>query len=224
MRIGRYVRAIPLLLNSTPASFLFHFAWHRHFPFIHPEPTEVDHCFINMRTSLCPSPFSLNLPLRGLHIIPNQTSNGQVFPTTSPRRPPKRPLPRSSRQSSQPQARWKKRRGSFVSLLAASWPAHRRAIVNIDDTRIWISQGCTDPCHPRGTLCIIVDWVLLPAARRALVHALEDGIEGLRRRMVGVGYSCAIACSGLRSTTSILLVSAARENWETKRRTKLARG
>ena len=23
----------------------------------------------------------------------------------------------------------------------------------------------------------IVDWVLLPAARRALVHALEDGID-----------------------------------------------
>jgi hypothetical protein len=66
----------------------------------------------------------------------------------------------------------------------------------------------------------VVDWVLLPAARRAQVHALGDGIEGLRRRTAGVGYPCAIACNRLRSTTPIL--PQARKKWETRRR--IARG
>jgi hypothetical protein len=70
----------------------------------------------------------------------------------------------------------------------------------------------------------IVERVLLPARRRTHVHALGDGIEGLRRRTAGVGYPCAIACSRLRSTTPILQASAARKKWETMRRRRMTCG
>ena len=97
------------------------------------KPTEVDHTFINVRTSLHPSPLycNLSLPLRGRHHSESDmqyepitdkpathstslwfvtsplplsmlyTSIARMIPMTSPRRLPKRPLPRSSRQPRQ---------------------------------------------------------------------------------------------------------------------------
>jgi len=64
------------------------------------------------------------------------------------------------------------------------------------------SHPAWQQAHRRTARLAIVDWVL-PAARRVHVHALEDGIGGLRRRGAGMGYSCAISCSRLRSTTTI---------------------
>ena len=60
-------------------------------------------------------------------------------------------------------------RRTSASSARGSWPGNRR----VNELR---------------DLPAIVDWVLLPAARRAHVYALGDCIEGLQHLTAGMGY------------------------------------
>jgi hypothetical protein len=129
-----------------------------------------------MCTPLHPSPFyrNLTLPVRGRHILPNpatngtfmwfvtsrvplstppHTSNNQAFSMTSPRRPPKGPLPRSC-QPRQPRARWRRRPTRFVCITASCWLACSLTSCREYDIRVWSPQECIHPSRARGTLFV----------------------------------------------------------------------